>query len=362
MNEHDSDDDRPRLVPAAPVDASLDARGQGGTGAVVGPADDAFPETAEGPWLVLFQRADGAVELRWRLDLAALEHARAAFGDGGGPHARLLLKAVADGGRLIAQARLTHAELVAKDTALYDAERVEGPLQAEIGLGDEAGGWMLIARSNRLDASGPVGAGLLRDADEDGAAAAAVEEQTAQTAADETASAVPETAPPTPARPPALPDQVPVAAPLLARAERADVADETPPARHSEAAAGETDTAPPALGAEPPEPAGPASPERRQAAPAGPDARAAILGGSGPIRPPDPDQGVELQAELVLRGRAPPGQVVELGGHEYRVGDGGRFVLRIPVSDRELIQAALAQLADLPVAHRDAGGDPSASS
>lgn len=294
MNQHDSDDDQPRLVPAAPVDASLDASGQGWAGRAADAADAQFPDTAEGPQLVLFQRADGAIELRWRLDLAALEHAWAAFGHDGGPHARLLLKALADGGRLIAQTRLTDAELLGKDTALYDAARVEGPLQAEMGLGDAAGGWMLIARSNRLDASGPVGAELLRDADE------------------------------------------------------------TLPAQHPEMPEGETDTAAPDFGAELAGPAAPAPRGRRQEAPSGLDARPEVMSGSGPISPPDPDQGVELQAELVLSGRAPPGQVVELGGHDYRVGDGGRFVLRIPVSDRELIQAALAQLARLPVAHRDA--------
>jgi len=75
-------------------------------------------------------------------------------------------------------------------------------------------------------------------------------------------------------------------------------------------------------------------------------------GGSGPILPPRLDQGVELYAELIVRGSAPPGRVLVLGGHRYLVGPGGRFQLRVPVSDPKLIEAALGQLGHLPVSDR----------
>jgi hypothetical protein len=63
---------------------------------------------------------------------------------------------------------------------------------------------------------------------------------------------------------------------------------------------------------------------------------------------------VELYAELVVRGSAPPGHLLVLGGHRYLVGPGGRFLLRVPVTDAKLIEAALGQLARLPVSARGA--------
>ena len=66
------------------------------------------------------------------------------------------------------------------------------------------------------------------------------------------------------------------------------------------------------------------------------------------------DAACTLRAELVVYGSAPPGTVLDLGGHGYQVGSGGRFSLRLPVQDRELILTLLAALPDLPVESRDA--------
>jgi hypothetical protein len=69
-----------------------------------------------------------------------------------------------------------------------------------------------------------------------------------------------------------------------------------------------------------------------------------------------------LSAELVVHGSAPPNTVLDLGGHAYRVGPGGRFLLRIPIREREVIMRVLATLPWLPVTARpdaaeDADGD-----
>jgi hypothetical protein len=45
--------------------------------------------------------------------------------------------------------------------------------------------------------------------------------------------------------------------------------------------------------------------------------------------------------------------MLDLGGHPYRVGPGGRFQLRIPVPEHDRIMALLRQLPRLPVEGRD---------
>jgi hypothetical protein len=57
--------------------------------------------------------------------------------------------------------------------------------------------------------------------------------------------------------------------------------------------------------------------------------------------PPERASGLELEAELRITGRAPPGSTVDLFGFHYRVGPGGRFQLILPVTDPELLRWAL---------------------
>lgn len=57
--------------------------------------------------------------------------------------------------------------------------------------------------------------------------------------------------------------------------------------------------------------------------------------------PPQRAVGLELEAELRIVGRAPPGSTVDLFGFPYRVGSGGRFQLALPVTDPELLRRAL---------------------
>ena len=72
--------------------------------------------------------------------------------------------------------------------------------------------------------------------------------------------------------------------------------------------------------------------------------------GSGPVRPAAGE--ATLVAELVVHGSAPPHTLLDLGGHTYRVGPGGRFELRIPIRERDVILRVLATLPRLPVAGR----------
>ncbi len=74
--------------------------------------------------------------------------------------------------------------------------------------------------------------------------------------------------------------------------------------------------------------------------------------GSGPVRAFATSTVSELRAEVLVHGSAAPGTVLDLGGHAYRVGAGGRFALRIPLCDRTLILRLLATLPELPVESR----------
>jgi len=53
--------------------------------------------------------------------------------------------------------------------------------------------------------------------------------------------------------------------------------------------------------------------------------------------------GLVITAELHLQGWSTPNTVIDLFGHRYRVGAGGRFQLSVRVDDPELIRRALAQ-------------------
>ncbi|MGB5833592.1 MAG: hypothetical protein WBG92_16580 [Thiohalocapsa sp.] len=359
----------------APDDPTLEAR-------IDRPLTDAvFPETAEGAHLVLFQGADGGVELRWHVDDRALAHARIAFGDGPDvPLAVLRLRRLDGevGSRLIAEASLEDGHLQAPGLARWPASSGAGLLQAEIGLSNAAGGWVLIARSNQLQLTNSVGADFLLLP----------------------ASA---SSPPSPHREPLTswvlssspvlpnlrqPTSTPLKLPLRAPTSdvRPAIADLGAPIRRGfSGALGEGDLGlggPPAVPAVVPDSSGTDAtrpvPSARTGVPAsngngeratgsdgqsvqddslesGGASRAQIgpsKAGSGPIRPVPMDTGGEVHAELLVSGRAAPGTLLDLGGHDYRIGAGGRFSFRMPLEDEALIMRLLAALPRLPVDSR----------
>ncbi|WP_058553350.1 hypothetical protein [Thiohalocapsa sp. ML1] len=365
--------------PPAPFDPSLDDAH----------AEGPFPDTAAGTSLVLYQTEGGAVDLRWRIDPADIAHARAAFA---GAEARPVLRLHRSGrdgaDQVIANAELGDDAAAQGGLAHYDGTGGDGLLRAEIGLAGDSGGWMLIARSNGLPAAVPVGVEFLHaDAAVPSApeAAPAAQDDQALPAAD---AAGQPTAAQTKAPAPVwgLAAEFPLVEPVLSLlaeiaalggtlAVDADAATQalptSPAALHlgldigtAAAVSSPAEGLPPgALRApEEPPPGGvvprlrqrPAAVAARVGPAGGPAAPAAgPVAGSGPLRRPDAD--ASLHAELVVHGSAPPGTVLDLGGHAYQVGPGGRFVLRIPIREPGLVQRVLGALPHLPVAPRPDG-------
>jgi hypothetical protein len=341
-----------------------------------------FPDTCVGTHLVLYQTADGAVDLRWRIDPADVAHARGAFG-GADAHPVLRLRRLGGHGdeQLMADADLGGDSAAEDGLAHYAGTDAEGLLRAEIGLAGADGGWMLIARSNVLPAAAAVGAAFLRD---DAASApsaqptpepAPVETPVASVGDDRRTTATQGAAVPEALR---LEPTFPVVEAPLSPAALAEP--RTPPAgtgsqaepRHSpdtaqttpgtgasssalategpasaRAEAAELPLEPPPGGVVP-RLAPRQTPHAGAAAPA--EQGAAPVAGSGPLR--RPNGAAELSAELVLHGSAPPHTLLDLGGHSYRVGPGGRFVLHIPIREHALILRLLATLPHLPVSPR----------
>lgn len=376
-----------------------------------------FPDSVQDAHLVLYQSADGGVELRWHLDATALAHARRAFGDGPEmPSPVLRLRQLGDeaGGaasRVIAEAALTDRHMVADGFARYAAGAATGLLQAEIGLSTGAGGWVLVARSNRLQAIAPVGASFLRA--KPGVAAAASMGPELESASEPEAEAESESglgpeseserAPITPPSPPwqarqtssALIPDFPLVQPSPGRSttpERAlprDIA----AADGSSGVSGQFDPSLASLGpslsvivsgspeiSHPAEKASAAQPPASMpdplrenvpkqvpeqasadtaAAPnAAPPNGTSPIAGSGPLRRFSVGTANEITAELLVQGRAAPGMLLDLGGHAYRVGAGGRFAFRVPLYDRELIMRLLASVPTLPVESRVGDTEP----
>lgn len=291
------------------------------------------------PRLVLYPLTGGGVALDWRLDRRQVEQARAAFA-GPRPIAKLYLRrldAEGDGARLAEAGLPDDPARQPTGQALFEAP-VVGTLRAELGVEDPRGhGWLLLARSNQLEAI-PESAGL----------------------ATKLARRKPENSAAT-----SFPD--PSLAALADRPERRADAFPLVAMMPEPRAAGSA----PASGAAPPADPKPGSPSdlqsasgtaaeqvgldqrppnRQDVAPL--DTRAAR--GSGPLDPyPSGDEAM-IQGELHVFGRAAPGSLLDLGGHAYRVGPGGRFSFRVALDDPDLLAALLARLPRLPVAERDA--------
>lgn len=67
--------------------------------------------------------------------------------------------------------------------------------------------------------------------------------------------------------------------------------------------------------------------------------------------------GIEVRAELVVHGRAPPGSRLDLYGRTLQVGPGGAFSLRFPVSDPDLLRRAMAAAPDADLGPAPSGRD-----
>jgi ADP-glucose type glycogen/starch synthase len=145
--------------------AAFDDPTLGGVGDAAA-VDPVFPDTVEHAHFVLYQAMDGGLQLRWHLDALSLAYARDAFGKGSDaptPVLRLHRLNGEGGSQVIADAPLDDRDLTVDGLADCEADAANGLLQAEIGLSNAAGGWVLVARSNRMQTIMPVGASFLRE-------------------------------------------------------------------------------------------------------------------------------------------------------------------------------------------------------
>ena len=317
-------DTRSEVEGAAPAPEQEPGAGEAHAQSSPAPLEPVFPDSDAAGRLVLYPAAAGGLELRWRPDSDAVRCAAATFPDGT-PVVELVR--ADEHGAVVARATFTQERLQQGGCARF-TQPVTGPLHAELGLCNEAGGWLLVARSNRLEAGAPA------------AHAPPLPERTPAGAPDGQ-----------PARPPAAPG--------------AEVPGGPQPDLSLGLADGRELRLPPSF------PLARARPCGVQAAAGAPgrggsrDANAAAAqgsaagAGSGPLSPyPDPGQPVSIAAELRVVGSAPPGSVLDLGGQAYRVGAGGRFSLRLRIEDQALLQSLLASLPGLPVQPRRAEPEP----
>lgn len=372
-----------------------------------------FPNPALAPRLVLYPLAAGGVAIDWRVDPILIQQARDAFA---AQHAvpKLYLRRLDADGACLAQTELTGLDSRPNGRALFE-QPLTGALLAELGLeGQPGGGWLLLARSNQLDAvadrlaESPAPPMAARSSQLDAVPATAQRARSHDPGLSSHPSAIPSASPapssssstesrarrPAPARPTRHPDPS-----LAALAERPELGAAPFPVVSSAATRRSSDpgTTREPLGAEgcaaleigsaqtsaqadlaqraADSPSALASNSARW-----PDARAVpahgpweptrnngqdesrwssrVSRGSGPIRAYPGAAEMRVQGELHVFGQAPPGSVLDLGGHPLRVGSGGRFSFRVALDDPVLLAALLERLPRLPVAERD----PSSSS
>ncbi len=346
-----------------------------------------FPGEERGTGVVLYGAARGVLRVHWRLEPDTLEQAVGSFPVAGGRPTlvlRLRRRRPDGGSDQLDEVRLAAVARSGSGFREFSVPLDHGRYRAELGLINEDGGWLMLARSNDQDNVARVGVDLTH-------LAAAVPRAAAPATpfapiAQDTAESVGEPADQrsTEARPASL-------FPLLSRlvvertghappgagsippiepASPAPVAPLAPGVPTSSAAAPGNDVtlgvmlASPAQGLPvlqercapggdeeradspeyPPLPVRPVFPELPTAAE--PVAAAAVT--YGPIAPlsygrePVRTLGVQILAELRISGQAAPGTEIDLCGQPYRVGPGGRFQLVVLVDDPELLRLALA--------------------
>lgn len=202
--------------------------------------------------------------------------------------------------------------------------RVSGNYEAELGLASDDGGWLVLGRSERRHCAGfaPDEPPAERDAGGDDQGGLSL----ASTAA--TAAGAPKAQRPHDAATsnPAIPEFW-----GLTSADHEDASPHTTKPHTAQASAADP---PSALEATP----GRASEPQPRAFGQGPAA-------AGYQARPDTGDAVEVRAELVVYGRAPPGARLDLYGRTLQVGPGGAFSLHFPVTDSDLLRRVLSEAA-----------------
>jgi hypothetical protein len=338
-----------------------------------------FPLEDRGTGLVLYAGPPGELRIHWRLERDDFERAAASFPSLGGRPAtvlRLRRDRPQGGADLADELPLGPGVRDGSGEGVVHIPTDHCHYRAELGLTNADGGWLMLARSNGLYNAVGIGLDLVallggEDGPDQGSAGDAAPEAIAPASPDPGSGV-------TPAEPPVEPALGPGAAlPALGDFpvipwERSPVAARAYPAGITERRVS-TVGGPGGAGVEraqalPVEGQGGVAPRESASATAGPRPVGAGTPGLGlqlpgwepgpsglaPTRigvslapltyesPPERAGGLELEAELRIVGRAPPGSTVDLFGFPYRVGPGGRFQLVLPVTDPELLRRALA--------------------
>ncbi|MCK7581762.1 MAG: hypothetical protein MZV65_43170 [Chromatiales bacterium] len=253
-----------------------------------------FPLSDSARSLTLYPGAVGEVRVRWRLRAdEVVGHAARFPSADGAPEVVLRLGRLHAGRRSepVREQRLRLSGLSGSGEVAFRIGDDFGLFEAELGLTNPEGGWLLLARSNRLQSARGLGLESLRHPD-------FRNPPDAWSRPDAPGQ-------PVGSEPPAAPVR-PTDAVAVGTAERS----ETPPT-----IAGHSDTtdirAPNAI------------PVLTYADPAPATTR------------------VVIEAELRIHGWSLPDTEIDLFGHRYRVGPGGRFQLSVEVEDPELIRRAL---------------------
>ncbi len=371
----------PGSPPAHP--ASDDPSPPAAEAAVVAALAPHFPGEERGTGVVLYGAARGVLRVQWRLEPDTLEQVVGSFPAASArPNLALRLRRLRpDGGSdQLDEVRLATVARSGSGFREFSVPVDHGRYRADLGLTNGDGGWLMLARSNDLDNVAKVGVDLthLAAAVPRAALRSTIPLDTAESAgkpanqqstdarvapivplalrliAEHTGDS-PSGAGSTAFAEPAGPAPVAPLAPSAPTSPVGTTGDAVTPGvmLHGDAqgfAVRQEAGAPAADGDEadlpeyPPLPVRPVFPELS----AVPEPQAAEPVTYGPIAPlsygqePVRSTGVQILAELRIIGQAAPGTEIDLFGHPYRVGPGGRFQLVVVVDDPELLRRALA--------------------
>ncbi len=302
-----------------------------------------FPQVTDKTRIVLYAGAPGEIRAHWNLRANDVASYGAGFPiDGGDPAAVLRLHRLGQDGSLerTREIRLRMSGVGGSGDAGFGVGGDGAKFEAELGLMNAGGGWLLLARSNRIQHAESIGLGCL----ERETGGASWRAHTGAPTGDISAPFA------------GMHSDVAVGSDARERAADAPpIWTETPPSRDGIADAGigrEHAPVTAVLGALDrgwEDPRVNPFPSRDIAASAGAVSdQSGILAASRipTLRYGQPaSSGTELviEAELRIHGWATPNTVIDLFGHLYPVGPGGRFQFVLTVDDPDLLRSALAR-------------------
>lgn len=263
-----------------------------------------FPLEVHDTSLVLYAGAADDVRVRWFLRANDVARAGADFASTEGrPQLVLRLRRVHNDGQSepAAEIRLLRARTGGEGEVRFRVGRAGAGFEAELGLANAAGGWLLLVRSGLFEHAPGIGLPFTLCTD----------------------SQAPATDPA-----PDAPDQLSALAPAAATPHQTTCFAPAPPRSAEMIPVIDATAASPVSAQTPDQPAEHAF-----------DQSAIPLLVYG--HPVTTASGLVLNAELRIHGQATPNTVIDLFGYPYRVGPGGRFQFTLKVDDPALLQQAV---------------------